>query len=80
MASGGTNPRELQENLSNSEAQLHQVGLSVGVSVSVYDCWLQVEAALTNDPSNAELLKLKQDLTVSPDYATASEYSECLCL
>ena len=25
MASGGGNPRELQENLSNSEAQLHQV-------------------------------------------------------
>lgn len=46
MASGGANPRELQENLSNSEAQLHQV-----------------EAALTNDPSNDELLKLKDDLT-----------------
>ena len=26
---------------------------------------MQVEAALTNDPTNAELLKLKDDLTVS---------------
>ena len=28
-------------------------------------CMIQVEAALTNDPSNDELLKLKDDLTVS---------------
>lgn len=27
---------------------------------------MKVEAALTNDPTNAELLKLKDDLTVSP--------------
>ena len=37
MASGGggTNPRELQENLSNSEAQLHQVCYSEGVAHSL---------------------------------------------
>ena len=35
-----------------------------GVNVAL--CWSrQVEAALTNDPSNEELLKLRDDLTVS---------------
>lgn len=76
MASGGSNPRELQDNLSNSEAQLHQVeplhssSLWTFTSVRAY-VWramvfvVQVEAALTNDPTNKELLKLKDDLTVS---------------
>ena len=66
MASGGgTNPRELQENLSNSEAQLHQVSILVFLS-ALRETWpVQVEAALTNDPTNSELLKLKEDLTVS---------------
>ena len=35
-----------------------------GVNVAL--CWSrQVEAALTNDPTNEELLKLRDDLTVS---------------
>lgn len=69
MAAATSNTRQLRENLANYEAQLHQVGavsrIATRLTHSVVLSVMQVEAALTNDPDNEELLKLKEDLTVS---------------
>lgn len=69
MAAATSNTRQLRENLANYEAQLHQVGMISRIATRLTHfivlSVVQVEAALTNDPDNEELLKLKEDLTVS---------------
>lgn len=60
-----TNTRQLKDNLSNYEAQLHQVRWKMFFLRTFCDKGVpQVEAGLTNEPDSEELLKLKEDLTV----------------
>ena len=63
MATASTS--ELKDTLAQYEAQYDQVDISYSSNGSfiMFLC-PQVEAALTNEPDNEELLKLKSDLTV----------------
>lgn len=56
---------ELKDTLAQYEAQYDQVNdINTHFNVAPF----KVVAALTNDPENDELLKLKADLTVIPFY------------
>ena len=83
-SSATTNVKQLTENLASYEAQLDQVivyGLPYTIrAFQVCVCVIQVEAALTNDPDNEELLKLKNDLLVidSEKCMTVTDNSVCV--